>query len=363
MDEILLLIGFFLGLYTYWMSWTHPKKFPPGPRKPLPLVGDAYILGADMDKGFQALQEKFGNVVGFWLGLQRAILVSDFDLMQVMLNKLEFSDRMDWSAGVILRRGWSIDSFPGVLFANGNTWTSMRRNSLHIFRDFGIGKTAIEDIIEEEVDNLLHHIDENFLNKPIDVQNFFNVSIFGSLWRIISGERLKIGDPKLEHLVQVNTKMVQEAGKPLTIVSLDMPKLHRFLNKVGFCHTMDYNYQILDYIEEICNNQKHLDEDHPLSFIEAMMVKIKNEKDPNSPFFGDIGRTNLTSVVLDMFIAGSETSSTVLNWAMLLMILNPDVQAKVRQELVNNVGFDKKAKMAEKSTTPYTEAVLLEILR
>ena len=87
---------------------------------------------------------------------------------------------------------------PGILFSNGATWVEFRRTSLHILKDFGYGKAALENIIEEEVDNLINHIDTNFLNEPLDVDTFFNIAVIASLWRVISGEVLKVGDPKLE---------------------------------------------------------------------------------------------------------------------------------------------------------------------
>ena len=88
---------------------------------------------------------------------------------------------------------------PGVLFSSGVTWTEFRRTSLNILKDFGFGKESFENIVEEEVDNLINHIDQNFLNQPVDVSRLFNIAVLASLWRIISGECLKIGDPKLEY--------------------------------------------------------------------------------------------------------------------------------------------------------------------
>lgn len=38
-------------------------------------------------------------------------------------------------------------------------------------------------------------------------------------------------------------------------------------------------------------------------------------------------------VCLDLFIAGSQTTSTTLEFAFLMMILHPDVQAKVQKQL------------------------------
>ena len=101
----------------------------------------------------------------------------------------------------VTRRGLSFGSVPGVLFSSGPTWVQFRRSSLHILRNFGFGKAALEDIIEEEIDNLIEHIDQNYLNQPVEVSRFFNIAVLSSLWRIISGEHLKVGDPKLEYVL------------------------------------------------------------------------------------------------------------------------------------------------------------------
>ena len=68
-----------------------------GPRFPVPILGDAYILGNDLEKGFKNLTLKHGKICGLWLGPQRAVVVSDFEILQEMLNKPETSDRQIWA--------------------------------------------------------------------------------------------------------------------------------------------------------------------------------------------------------------------------------------------------------------------------
>ena len=92
------------------------------------------------------------------------------------------------------------------------------------------------------------------------------------------------------------------------------------------------------------------------------MHKIQQTSDKNSPFYGDIGELNLINVLVDLLEAGSDTTANTLNWAMLFMIQNPDIQTKVRQELNENIG-GKKLKMSEKNKIPYTEAVIYEVQR
>ena len=102
-----------------------------------------------------------------------------------------------------------------------------------------------------------------------------------------------------------------------------------------------------------------------MTFIEAILHKIQETHDPDDPIYGQRGELNLSSVLLDLFIAGSETSSTTMNWAMLYMILNPEIQTRVQKELenkdANTHGLHKKA--SDRNLTPYTEAVICEIQR
>ena len=104
----------------------------------------------------------------------------------------------------MVRHGLSLGGPPGVIFSNGSTWTEVRRTSLHILKDFGFGKYAMEEDIEEDLDNLILHIKTNCLNTPLDVSHFFNNTVLSSLWRIITGESLRVGDSKLNKLIAIN---------------------------------------------------------------------------------------------------------------------------------------------------------------
>ena len=77
------------------------------------------------------------------------------------------------------------------------------------------------------------------------------------------------------------------------------------------------------------------------------LYKIQETSDTNDPHYANTGELKLINVLFDFFLAGSDTTAVTLDWAMLLMVLNPDVQTKVRQELDQNIG-SKKAKMNEK---------------
>ncbi len=41
---------------------------------------------------------------------------------------------------------------------------------------------------------------------------------------------------------------------------------------------------------------------------------------------------------MDLFAAGSETTATTLSWAVLYLILNPDIQVKIHREIDDAIG-------------------------
>ena len=108
LDSILVFFAV-ISLVWYWKSCQHTKTFPPGPRCPLPILGDAYILGNDLEKGFKKLTRKYGKICGFWLGPQRAVVLADFEMIQEMLNRAETSDRQIWAVA---------GDFPTLFFFN-----------------------------------------------------------------------------------------------------------------------------------------------------------------------------------------------------------------------------------------------------
>jgi hypothetical protein len=46
----------------------------------------------------------------------------------------------------------------GVVMSSGETWKEYRRFTLHVFRDFGVGKTLMEDRIVDEVHEMVDDI-------------------------------------------------------------------------------------------------------------------------------------------------------------------------------------------------------------
>ena len=162
----------------YFRKWSHPERFPPGPRLPIPIIGDAYILDQDLYKGLCDLAKKYGNFCGLWFGGNRAVIINDFEACKDILNQNESTGRQKLAAG-LFRDGYSFGSTPGILFAQGITWSTIRKTCLLLLRNIGMGKQGFDNLIDEKVSKFVSYIHNHHINQPVNIGKIFHQE-----WRI-----------------------------------------------------------------------------------------------------------------------------------------------------------------------------------
>jgi cytochrome P450 len=71
----------------------------------------------------------------------------------------------------------------------------------------------------------------------------------------------------------------------------------------------------------------------------------------------------LRAMISDLFLAGSDTTTTTLRWALFFMATHLDIQDEVYREIVDKFGPDEIPSFGDRTKLAYTEATLLEIQR
>ena len=71
----------------------------------------------------------------------------------------------------------------------------------------------------------------------------------------------------------------------------------------------------------------------------------------------------ISTILQDLFAAGTDTTSSTLEWAMAELLHNPDKLLKARMELQQTIGKDKQVKESDITRLPYLQAVVKETFR
>ncbi|XP_076736163.1 cytochrome P450 2J2 isoform X2 [Maylandia zebra] len=107
--------------------------------------------------------------------------------------------------------------------------------------------------------------------------------------------------------------------------------------------------------------REHIENFNPASprdYIDAFLTEM-GEEGSDSVF----DHSSLSACTMDLFIAGSETTTTTLHWGLLYMIFYPDIQERVQAEIDAVIGSSRQPSMADRENMPYTDAVIHEIQR
>ncbi len=258
-------------------------------------------------------------------------------------------------------------STPGIIFANGKNWQEQRRFTLHTLKNLGFGKKSMEDVVVEEVTILCEHL-ETLKGKPVNMRNEFNISILSTLWQILSNERLDRDNEDLKELVKMIDMIFRTRSNLAFRIAVKLMPVMLAYGRLKEWVTGEKRAESrLTVVSEnaVSSHEKSFQEGHLRDFIDHYLqeMNVEDSKIRSSFFKGETGRNNLRAIVRDLFFGGEETTSTALNWCMLFMILHPDIQTKVQEELDNVTGKSRMITLNDKPEIPYTEAVIHEVMR
>ncbi|XP_037090365.1 methyl farnesoate epoxidase-like [Pollicipes pollicipes] len=356
---MLVFIAFaFLVLTCVWLRRPkRPARFPPGP--PMFLVFGNLSASVELLKGnFISLMEvsrrQFGDIVGFIPPAGKSVVhLFNFDDIKDACGKHEFAGRMD-SFLSLLR---SYHQQLGIVFSQGPAWVEHRRFALRHLKDLGFGKQSTESIVIDEFEELAKDMIRDS-GSPMKVNCRFNLTVLNVLWRLVADKRLDSHDPHAQTYVDTVNEFFEVVNprNPLHLA----PWL-RYIAPEWSGYNAVIRHRSLTtgmFKELVREHQRTLDRSSPRDFIDLFLLEMEASDAEGRQFT----EQNLAIIGMDLFIAGMETTSTSLSWALLFMVLHPEVQGRVQREIDAVLGGRHPA-YADRKAMPYTEATLMEVTR
>ncbi|KAK3610296.1 hypothetical protein CHS0354_029762 [Potamilus streckersoni] len=305
---IILLFTAIISLYLIRLKRSRkPSSTAPGPYS-WPVLGNLLSLGRKPHLTLTKMRETYRDVYQIMLGSCPTIILNGLQTIKQALVKQaeDFAGRPNFY------------SFKYI--ANG--------------KSMGFGDYGAQHCIISEGHVLTQHLFE-MDNEPFNPHNEIYLSVGNIICALCFGKLYKRDDSDFLQLVKNNDEFMAfaGAGNPVDI----MPFI-----------------AILETMDAFClkKQKEHLKTYEPSNVRDITDALIKAARE-----------TPEEKKKAEMIGAGFDTISSTLQWSILYMITNPEIQEKVHQELKNKYGFDKDPDFADLKDLPFTEAVLLETMR
>ena len=333
-------LGLVIAVLVTWkfFIFRRPKKYPPGPLFRIPFYQQRFYLSKDRIEAQKKLRKKYGDLYSLELGTYGTIIVSELNIMRKLLSNDIFSHRIEISHTphvIKLMRQLRGSDGVGIVASSGETWKEQRRFTLKHLRNFGLGKKSMDTLIVDEIKELSEkwkHDGESSDKLKIDWTTF-NMSILNALWGIVSSRRFDLSNQEEIEKFEVMNALFNSFGgfKLRMLISFTLPEsLRRF--DTNFQKLLNQQHYLYDWFaQEYEDHLKTYDENNLRDYIDSYIherQRAGRENDQLSSFYGEKGHWSFVNTMLDLFIAGAETTSSTLQWAVAYLVHYPEIQKR-----------------------------------
>ncbi|XVF65920.1 hypothetical protein PTKIN_Ptkin09bG0289700 [Pterospermum kingtungense] len=355
--NILIFLFIFVKLVQILTSNKKPvKKLPPGPWK-LPLIGNIHqLVGSLPHQAMTDFAKKHGSLIHLKIGAVSNIVISSPGLAKEALKTKDicFASRPSILASKIT----SYDSTDIVFSPYGSYWRHLRKICVTEL----LSSKRVESfrkVREEEVSNIIKSIS---LSEGLAIN--LSKMIFSLTYGITSRAAFSQKCKEQEEFISIVTQVSRLAGS-FTIA--DMYPSVRLLELISGRPKFEKLHKKADRIlEDIIAEHKERrrrTDDGNREEEAKDLVDILLDLQENGELEFPLSVDNIKAIIMDMFSAGSETSSITVEWIIVELLKNPEIMEKVKNE-VRQV-FDGKGNVDEAGTheLKFLKAVIKETLR
>ncbi|XP_065874442.1 tryptamine 5-hydroxylase-like [Euphorbia lathyris] len=353
---LFLLLSLFTLIYYIWKIKLQFRSVTPPSPAALPIIGHLHLLTDMPHHTFTDLSKNLGPLIYLKLGRVPTIIINSAHLARLVLKTHDhvFANRPRLISAQYLSFGCSDVTFSPY----GPYWRQARKICVSELLS-GKRVQSFQLVRDEEVNRLLAAVWSR-AGKEVDMSEVLFRLANDVLCRVAFGRRMVEEGQKGNKMVKVLTE-TQELFAGFCLGDF-YPEWEWVNSASGYKKRLEKN---LEDLREVCDEivEEHLEKkkkkkDEKEDFVDVLL-RVQAREDLEVPITDD----NLKALVLDMFVAGTDTSSATLEWTLTELARHPAVMKKAQQE-VRNIAFQKGR--IDESDLPhlhYMKAVIKETMR
>ncbi|XP_076958562.1 cytochrome P450 76T24-like [Bidens hawaiensis] len=331
------------------------RKMPPGPPG-LPIIGNLLDLGPKPHESLAKLSKKHGPLMTIRLGSITSVVASTPDAAREILQRNDeaCSGRIIPDAVTALA-----NHDAAVLWIPTNDeWRTIRK-ALNTYLTHQHKLDTLRDLRQNVVEGMLDFLNESGRKKAhVDIGKLAFAVALNQMsntcvsQNVTSYESDDIGGFKtaVKTLMEVDGKFNIADIFPV-LKPLDPQNIRRQAKAA---------YDWFDNVTEGFISERLKHRESKLPRFGDMLDSLLDYSEANEE---DFNFKHIKILLVDLFLAGTETSSNTTEWAMTELLLNPKMFSRVREEVSTIVGEDGKIQEAKILDLPYLHAVIKETMR
>lgn len=347
------------------------RRLPPEPSGAWPVIGHLLQLNSHstLARTFGALADKYGPVFSIRLGMTRVLVVSNWEAVKECFttNDKVFASRPDSNAGEYL--GYNNAAFGFAPY--GHFWRQMRKlvllEVLSNRRLENLRHVRVSEI-QTSTRELFSVINGESTPAKVVISEWLEELTLNIIVRTIAGKRYsdsKVGDRiDARYFKKVVKEYMYISGKLDLSDVIPLPLL-RWLDPLGHIKSMKRLFKELDAIMQIWIDEhvekrkmKSISSGTEQSFIDILLSAIEDDF-----AFGYSRETLVKATIMNLILAGSDTTSVHLTWVLSLLLNNRQVMEQAQEEIDLNVGKERWVNESDIKNLAYLQAIVKEALR
>ncbi|KAJ6381652.1 hypothetical protein OIU77_030344 [Salix suchowensis] len=306
-------------------SRVHTKQLPTGPPA-WPIFGNIFDLGAIPHQTLYKLKEKHGPVIWLKLGYTNTLVIQSAEAAAELFKNhdVAFCDRK--VPLVLTAHNYNQGSM--AIGRYGPNWRMLRRlcsSKLMVTKQ--LDQTAV--LRQKCIDDMIKYIEEDVAEAQAQGES---------------------GEIKVAHYLFImtfnligNLVLSRDLVSPRSIDGHEFyDAMNKFMKWAGTPNVADF-FPFLKWLD-------------PQGIMRNMVQDM-------GQVMRIVEKFNRRTIILEMFLAGSETTSTTIEWAMTELLRDPLVMGRATEELHQVVGPERKFEESDIDQLPYLQAVIKETLR